>query len=170
MNVQFAELTHMASEQHGSGPELQGLTSRHMSLGLVLNQVASTSVKPPTKNDWDVLFQLMFDEYFKPPSVVSTPNSAATLLPPNIARTPSSNTIDKDAPSLSISPNNKTTSLPINFTNVEQPHNEEVAEFDSDTYTNPFAPPVNISAESSSRIVDTSNMHTFQEPHVNNKR
>ncbi|GJV05887.1 retrovirus-related pol polyprotein from transposon TNT 1-94 [Tanacetum coccineum] len=58
-----------------NGPELQGLTSRHISSGLVLNQSASTSAKPPTKNDWDILFQPMFDEYFKPLSVVSTPFS-----------------------------------------------------------------------------------------------
>ncbi|GJV92050.1 integrase, catalytic region, zinc finger, CCHC-type containing protein [Tanacetum coccineum] len=31
VNVQFDELTQMASEQHGSGPELQGLTSGHIS-------------------------------------------------------------------------------------------------------------------------------------------
>ncbi|GJZ93908.1 retrovirus-related pol polyprotein from transposon TNT 1-94 [Tanacetum coccineum] len=30
VNVQFDELTQMASEQHGSGPELQGLTSGHI--------------------------------------------------------------------------------------------------------------------------------------------
>ncbi|GKF38151.1 retrovirus-related pol polyprotein from transposon TNT 1-94 [Tanacetum coccineum] len=51
MNVQFDELIQMASEQLGSGPDLHGLTSGHISLGLVLNQVASTSAKPPTKND-----------------------------------------------------------------------------------------------------------------------
>ncbi|GKB76381.1 retrovirus-related pol polyprotein from transposon TNT 1-94 [Tanacetum coccineum] len=83
MNVQFDELTQMASEQLGSGPELYGLTSRYISSGLVLNQVASTLAKPPTKNDWDLLFQPMFDEYFKSSSAVSTPISAATLLPPN---------------------------------------------------------------------------------------
>ncbi|GJT32789.1 retrovirus-related pol polyprotein from transposon TNT 1-94 [Tanacetum coccineum] len=55
MNLKFDELTHMASEQHGSGPDLQGLTFGHKSSGLVLNQVASTSAKPPTNNDWDLL-------------------------------------------------------------------------------------------------------------------
>ncbi|GKC01942.1 retrovirus-related pol polyprotein from transposon TNT 1-94 [Tanacetum coccineum] len=33
------------------GPELHGLTSGHISSGLVLNQAASTSAKPPIKND-----------------------------------------------------------------------------------------------------------------------
>ncbi|GJX26451.1 gag-pol polyprotein [Tanacetum coccineum] len=31
MNVQFDELTQMAFEQHGLGPDLHGLTSRHIS-------------------------------------------------------------------------------------------------------------------------------------------
>ncbi|GJT06625.1 retrovirus-related pol polyprotein from transposon TNT 1-94 [Tanacetum coccineum] len=168
MNVQFDELTQMASKQHGLGPELQGLTSGHISSELVLNQATSTSVKPPIKNGWELLFQPMFDEYFKLLSVVSIPISASTLLPSDTARVSSSTSIDKDAPSLSTSPNIEATNSPINSTNVE-PH-EEVAEFDSDTFTNPFAPPDTSSAESSSRIIDTSNMHTFQKPPIYTKR
>ncbi|GJX48278.1 retrovirus-related pol polyprotein from transposon TNT 1-94 [Tanacetum coccineum] len=137
-------------------------------IGLVLNHATSTSVKPPTKNDWDFLFQPMFDEYFKPPSVVSTPISATTLPPPDTAEASSSTSIDKDAPYPSTSPNNETTTSPINSTNVEP--NEEVVLFDSDTFTNPFSPLVTSSAESSSRIVDTLNMHTFQQPQINTKR
>ncbi|GJR48672.1 retrovirus-related pol polyprotein from transposon TNT 1-94 [Tanacetum coccineum] len=83
-----------------SGPDLHGLTSGHISSGLVLNQAASTSVKPPTKNDRDLLFQPMFDEYFKSPSDVSIPIFATILLPPDTARASSSSTsIDKDTPS-----------------------------------------------------------------------
>ncbi|GJS74253.1 retrovirus-related pol polyprotein from transposon TNT 1-94 [Tanacetum coccineum] len=51
MNVKFDELTHMDSEQLGSGPDLQGLTSGKISSGIVLNQATSTSAKPPTKNE-----------------------------------------------------------------------------------------------------------------------
>ncbi|GJS95164.1 hypothetical protein Tco_0802132 [Tanacetum coccineum] len=157
----------LESSSLSSGPELHGLTSGHISSGLVLNQAASRSAKPPIKNDWDLLFQPMFDEYFKPPSAVSTPISAATLLPSDTARA-SSSSIDKDVPSPSTSPNIDATNSPINSTNVK-PH-EEVAEFDSDTFTNQFAPPDTSSAESSSRIVDTSNMHTFQQPSIYIKR
>ncbi|GJV22237.1 hypothetical protein Tco_1371257 [Tanacetum coccineum] len=104
----------------------------------------------------------MFDEYFKSTSVVSTPISVATLLPSDTDGASSSTTIDQEATSPSNSPNNETSISLINSTNVER--NEEVAEFDSDTFTNPFAPPDTSSAESSSRIVDTLNMHTFQQP------
>ncbi|GJX21428.1 retrovirus-related pol polyprotein from transposon TNT 1-94 [Tanacetum coccineum] len=110
-------------------------------LGIV-DIAASILAKPPTKNDWDLLFQPMFDEYFKP----------------------------LNAPSPSTSPNNESMSLPINSTNVEEPNNEEEAEFDSDNFTNPFAPLETSEAESSSRIVDTSNMHTLQHPHINTRR
>nr|GEX50520.1 integrase, catalytic region, zinc finger, CCHC-type, peptidase aspartic, catalytic [Tanacetum cinerariifolium] len=65
-NIQFDELSQMASEQHGSGLDLQGLTFGHISSGLVLNHAASTSVKPPIKNDYFLMFQPMFDKYFKP--------------------------------------------------------------------------------------------------------
>ncbi|GKB18424.1 integrase, catalytic region, zinc finger, CCHC-type containing protein [Tanacetum coccineum] len=99
-----------------------------------------------------------------------TTNSGATLSPPNIAGASSSTSIAQDAPSLSTSLTTETTT-PIQSTNVEQPNNEdEDADFDSDTFTNPFAPPVTSSAESSSRIVDTSNMYTFQQPHSHIRR
>ncbi|GJY31220.1 retrovirus-related pol polyprotein from transposon TNT 1-94 [Tanacetum coccineum] len=81
----------------------------------------------------------MFDEYFKPPSVVSTTISAATLLPPDTTEASSSTTIDQDAPSLSTSPNNETTASPFHSTNVKEHYEEEDAKFDSDTFINPYA-------------------------------
>ncbi|GKC13643.1 retrovirus-related pol polyprotein from transposon TNT 1-94 [Tanacetum coccineum] len=163
IHVLFDELTQMASEQFSSGPELQPLTSRHISLGLIPNETASTSTKHPSNNDLDLLFQLMFDEYLKPPSVVSTNVSTATLRPLNTVGASSSTTIKQDAPSPSTLPKTETKTNPIQATNVKEPNNED-AEFDNDTFTNPFASPVTSSAKSSSRIVDTSNMHTFQQP------
>ncbi|GJT41495.1 retrovirus-related pol polyprotein from transposon TNT 1-94 [Tanacetum coccineum] len=123
--ISYSPSKKMAYEQHGLGPDLQGLTSGHISLGLVLNQN---------------------------PSVASTPIFVVTLPTPDTARASSSSStsIDKDAPSPSTSLNNEATSSPLNSTNVEQ--NKEVAEFDSDTFTNPFTPPDTSLAESSSRI------------------
>ncbi|GJX11163.1 retrovirus-related pol polyprotein from transposon TNT 1-94 [Tanacetum coccineum] len=141
----------MASEQLSSGPDIHGLTSEYISSGLVLNQSASTSAKPPTKNDCDFLFQTMFDEYFKTPSVVSTPISATNLLPSDTAGASSSTTIDQEAPSSITSPNIEATNSPINSTNVET--NKEVTVFDSDTVTNPFAPPDTSSTDDPSKPV-----------------
>nr|GEW16958.1 hypothetical protein [Tanacetum cinerariifolium] len=146
--------------------------SKHMTghRDKLINFVSTFIAKSPTQNDWDLLFQPMVDEYFKPPSVISTSISAATLPPPDITGASSSTTIDKDAPSLSTSPNNETTPSLILSITVEEPNKEEEVEFDSDTFTNPLAPPKTSSAESSSRIVDISNMRTLQQPHINTKR
>nr|GEZ10432.1 integrase, catalytic region, zinc finger, CCHC-type, peptidase aspartic, catalytic [Tanacetum cinerariifolium] len=115
-------------------------------------------------------FVVSFDEYFKLPSVVSITISAATIPLPDTIGASSFTTIDQDATYPSTSPNNETTTSPINSTNVKEPNNEEESMFDSDTFTNLFAPPETSLAESSSRIVNTSNMHTFQQPQINTRR
>ncbi|GKA91231.1 hypothetical protein Tco_0813101 [Tanacetum coccineum] len=63
-------LHEMAFEQSSSGPALHEMTPGTISSGLVQNPPSTTPYVPPTKNDWDVLFQPMFDEYFNPPSSV----------------------------------------------------------------------------------------------------
>ncbi|GKG04002.1 hypothetical protein Tco_0314389, partial [Tanacetum coccineum] len=111
-------------------------------LGLVQNQAASTSTKPPSKNDLDLLFQPMFDEYFEQsPSAVSMTVFAETLLPPDTTGDYSSTTIDPDAPSLSTTLTTETTITLLQSTNVEEPNNEN-AKFDSNTFTNLFAPSI----------------------------
>ncbi|GJV01837.1 hypothetical protein Tco_1335406 [Tanacetum coccineum] len=61
--------------------EFLGIVDIVLCSGLVQNQAALISAKPPTKNDWDLLFKPMFDEYFKPPCVVSTSIFVVTLPP-----------------------------------------------------------------------------------------
>nr|GEX94773.1 hypothetical protein [Tanacetum cinerariifolium] len=46
------------------------MTPGTISSGLVPNPPSLTSYVPPTKKDWDTLFQPMFDEYINPPSSV----------------------------------------------------------------------------------------------------
>nr|GFC55218.1 hypothetical protein [Tanacetum cinerariifolium] len=60
----------MASEQSSSGPALQEMTPATISSGLVQKPSSSTSYVPPTRNDWDLLFQPLFDELLNPPSSV----------------------------------------------------------------------------------------------------
>ncbi|GJU18451.1 retrovirus-related pol polyprotein from transposon TNT 1-94 [Tanacetum coccineum] len=58
-------------EIYNSGPGPQLLTPRTISSGLVPQPPSPTPNVPPTKNDWDLLFCPMLDEYFNPsPSVV----------------------------------------------------------------------------------------------------
>nr|GEW20039.1 hypothetical protein [Tanacetum cinerariifolium] len=66
-NDNFDELTAMASEQSSSGPALNEMTPATISSGLVQKFSSSTPYVPPSRNDWDLLFQLMFDELLNPP-------------------------------------------------------------------------------------------------------
>nr|GFC43273.1 retrovirus-related Pol polyprotein from transposon TNT 1-94 [Tanacetum cinerariifolium] len=114
IHVDFDELTAMASEQRISGPALNEMTPGTISSGFVQKSSPSASFVPPSRNDWDLLFQPLFDELLNPhPSVV---NQAAEVIA-HIAKvipqvdadstsSPSSTTIDQDAhsPSKSLTP------------------------------------------------------------------
>nr|GEX98756.1 retrovirus-related Pol polyprotein from transposon TNT 1-94 [Tanacetum cinerariifolium] len=63
-------LQEMASEQSSSGPALQEMTPATISSGLVQKPSSSTSYVPPSRNDWDLLFQPLFDELLNPPPSV----------------------------------------------------------------------------------------------------
>nr|GEZ69886.1 reverse transcriptase domain-containing protein [Tanacetum cinerariifolium] len=71
--------------------------------GLVPNHVSQQPCFPPTRNDWDRLFQPMFDEYFNPPlTAISLVQVAATPRAVDIADSPVLTLIDQDAPPTSI--------------------------------------------------------------------
>nr|GFB73225.1 hypothetical protein [Tanacetum cinerariifolium] len=109
IHVDFDELMAMASEQSSSGPALNEMTPETISLGLVLKSSSSTPYVPPSRNDWDLLFQPMFNELLNPPpSVVhQAPEVIAPIddvIPPSqddSTSSPSSTTVDQDAPSMS---------------------------------------------------------------------
>nr|GFC52234.1 retrovirus-related Pol polyprotein from transposon TNT 1-94 [Tanacetum cinerariifolium] len=93
IHVDFDELTVMASEQRRLVPTTSPLTS----------------YVPPSRNDWDLLLQPMFDELLNPPpSVVNqVPEVIAPIvevIPPvnaDSTGSPSSTTVEQDAPSTS---------------------------------------------------------------------
>nr|GFB24749.1 hypothetical protein [Tanacetum cinerariifolium] len=99
----------MASEQSSSGPALNEMTPETISSGLVQKSSPSTSYVPPLRNDWDFLFQPMFDELLNPPP--SVVNQAPEVIAPiaevihpvhaNSTTSPSSTMVDQDAPSTS---------------------------------------------------------------------
>nr|GEZ58315.1 hypothetical protein [Tanacetum cinerariifolium] len=70
----------MASEQSSSGPALQEMTPATISSGLVQKPSSSTSYVPPSRNDWDLLFQPLFDELLNPPPSVD--NQDAEVIAP----------------------------------------------------------------------------------------
>ncbi|GKA22355.1 retrovirus-related pol polyprotein from transposon TNT 1-94 [Tanacetum coccineum] len=57
IHVDFDELTAMASEHNSSGPALYEMTHATISSGLVPNPPPSTPFVPPSRTDWDILFQ-----------------------------------------------------------------------------------------------------------------
>ncbi|GJR97614.1 retrovirus-related pol polyprotein from transposon TNT 1-94 [Tanacetum coccineum] len=79
IHVTFDELTAMAFEQFSSGHGLQSMTPATSSLGLVPNLVPQLPFNPPTRDNWDRLFQPMFDEYFTiPSSAISSSSSESS--------------------------------------------------------------------------------------------
>ncbi|GKC26063.1 retrovirus-related pol polyprotein from transposon TNT 1-94 [Tanacetum coccineum] len=102
IHVTFDELTAMASEQFSSGPGLYFMTPTTSSSGLVPNPVSQQPCIPPPRDDWDRLFQPMFDEYFTPPSIaVSSVQEAIAPRVVVLADSLVSTSIDQDAPSSS---------------------------------------------------------------------
>ncbi|GKB99348.1 hypothetical protein Tco_0985485 [Tanacetum coccineum] len=93
----------MASEQFSLEPRLHGMTPATSSTGLGSNPVSQQPCIPPIRDDWDRLFQPMFDEYFNPPPIaVSLVQEAAAPRAEVLAHSPVSTFIDQDAPSISI--------------------------------------------------------------------
>nr|GEY87876.1 retrovirus-related Pol polyprotein from transposon TNT 1-94 [Tanacetum cinerariifolium] len=64
MNVSFNELSAMAFKQRSSKPELNSMTSGHISLGLDLTYAPSTiTTQQPSEGELDLLFEAMYDDY-----------------------------------------------------------------------------------------------------------
>ncbi|GJX33199.1 retrovirus-related pol polyprotein from transposon TNT 1-94 [Tanacetum coccineum] len=97
IHVTFDKLTAMASEQFSSGPGLHYMTPATSSTGLVPSHVYQQPCIPPKRDDWDCLFQPMFDEYFNPlPIDVSPVQEVATPRAKVLADSPVSTSIDHD--------------------------------------------------------------------------
>ncbi|GJX51946.1 retrovirus-related pol polyprotein from transposon TNT 1-94 [Tanacetum coccineum] len=117
----FGALFYPTNDGEDPRPELQLTTPGTISSGLVHNPPSPTPYVPPTKNDWDLWFQPMFDEYFiPPPSVVSPVPVVVAPRPANPSGSPSSTSIDQDAPSSSTSSTIQVTQSPVIYEGVEE--------------------------------------------------
>ncbi|GJS57006.1 retrovirus-related pol polyprotein from transposon TNT 1-94 [Tanacetum coccineum] len=93
----------MASKQFSSGLGLHYMTPAISSTGLGSNPVSQQPCLPPIRDDWDRLFQPIFDEYFNPPTITISPvQEAAAPRDEVLADSPVSTSIDQDALSTSI--------------------------------------------------------------------
>nr|GEZ13838.1 retrovirus-related Pol polyprotein from transposon TNT 1-94 [Tanacetum cinerariifolium] len=158
IHVQFDELTEQMAPMHlGRGPAPNFLTPGQISSGLVQNPVPATPYASPTNKELEILFQPMFDEYLEPPHAERpVPPAQAKQAPVNSAGTPSSTTIDQDAPSPSISPSSsalQSHSLHQGITaepNYMEDHT--IAPVDNNPFVNVFAPEPHSEASSSGDI------------------
>nr|GEV79514.1 retrovirus-related Pol polyprotein from transposon TNT 1-94 [Tanacetum cinerariifolium] len=89
-----------------SGPALHEMTPAKISSRLVPKPTSSTPFVPPFRNEWDLLFQPLFDELLTPPPSVDPPAPEVIapideVIPPEHAEStssPSSITVDQNAP------------------------------------------------------------------------
>ncbi|GJS69093.1 integrase, catalytic region, zinc finger, CCHC-type containing protein [Tanacetum coccineum] len=104
IQVDFDELTAIASEQSSLEPALHEMTPATLSLGLVPNQfmglvtnpITQQHCNPPPRDDWDRLVQPMFDEYFNPPTIDVSPVLVANApRADDLADSPVSKSIDQ---------------------------------------------------------------------------
>ncbi|GKC09505.1 retrovirus-related pol polyprotein from transposon TNT 1-94 [Tanacetum coccineum] len=164
IHVDFDELTAMAFEHSSSGPALHDMTPAIIRSGLVPNPPPSTPFIPPSRNDWDILFQPLFDELLNPPPSVDLPAPkvialiAEVVAPEPAASTglPSSTTVDQDAPSPINSQTTPKTQSSIIPNDVEEDnHDLDVAHMNNDSF---FGIPIlenDSEASSSSDVIPT---------------
>ncbi|GJT26292.1 retrovirus-related pol polyprotein from transposon TNT 1-94 [Tanacetum coccineum] len=156
-----------APSRKGIGPAPTFLMPRHISSGLVPNPVPAALYVPPTNKDLEILFQPMFDEYLEPPCVKRpVPPALAAQVPVNSTGTPSSTTIDQDAPSPSHSPSSLALQSPSLHQGVaaESPLMEDnpFAPIDNDHFINVFAPEPKSEASSSRDLSSTESPYVSQ--------
>ncbi|GKE94676.1 hypothetical protein Tco_1579531, partial [Tanacetum coccineum] len=151
----------MASEQSNSGPGLQCMTPATLSSGLIPNPPPLAPFVPPSRYEWDLVFQPVFDEFFSPPaSVASLVLVEEAPAPVESTGLPSSTTVDQDAPSPSTSQTTQQSqSQTIHLGAKEESHDLKVAHMSNDPY---FGIPIpeTISEESSSSDVIPTNVHS----------
>ncbi|GJW09359.1 retrovirus-related pol polyprotein from transposon TNT 1-94 [Tanacetum coccineum] len=129
-DIDFDELIAMASEYSCSKPTLHELTPTTISSGLVPNPPPSTPFIPPSRTDWDLLFQPLFDELLNP-----------------------SPTVDLAAPEVIASITEVVAPEPAEST--EENHDLDVAHMNNDPFFGIPIPENNSEASSSSEVIHT---------------
>ncbi|GKE11731.1 retrovirus-related pol polyprotein from transposon TNT 1-94 [Tanacetum coccineum] len=139
----FGALCYPTNDDEDLGPGPKLLTPGTISSGLVQNIPSSTLYVPPTKNDWEILFQPMFDVYLNPspcvdpqvPVVIAQEHAVSTVIPLGVG---------------------------------EADHGIEVAHMDYNLYVDFLIPELS-SEESSTQVVIPTNVLSINQPpeHIN---
>ncbi|GJZ36217.1 retrovirus-related pol polyprotein from transposon TNT 1-94, partial [Tanacetum coccineum] len=128
IHVDFDELTAMASEHSSSGPSLHEITPTTISSALPLFDELLT---PPPSVDCPA------------PEVIALINEVVAPEPAALTGSPSSTTVDQDAPSPSISQTTPKTQSPVIPDDVEEDnHDLDVTHMDNDPYFGILIPEV----------------------------
>ncbi|GJV15797.1 retrovirus-related pol polyprotein from transposon TNT 1-94 [Tanacetum coccineum] len=184
IHVNFDELPQMASDHVSSDPVLQCPTTvlEHDSLspGPQSQENVPQAVKTvTTSNELDLLFSLMFDELLNGTTQVVSKSSAVTAVGAPDKRqqnttTSTSTTVVADIPPLNIQTTQETTSQAPTITatknTLQAKTNKEYAQVEEDELINIFSTLVQERGETSSRYVNSSNMHTFFQRHPSEHR
>ncbi|GKB39000.1 retrovirus-related pol polyprotein from transposon TNT 1-94 [Tanacetum coccineum] len=145
-------------------PALHEITHAIISSGFIPNHPPSTSFVPPSRTDWDLLFQPPFDELLNPPSSVDrpTPDVIAPIAkvvapePAALTGSPSSTTVDQDAPSPSNSQTIHETQSHVIYNDVEEEnHDLDVAHMNNDPFFGISILENNSKASSSTGVIPT---------------
>nr|GEZ19462.1 retrotransposon protein, putative, unclassified [Tanacetum cinerariifolium] len=140
------------------GSALHEMTPTIINSGLVPKSTSSTPFVPPSRNEWDMLFQSLFDELLTPSPSIDPP---APKVIPSIAEvivletaksigSPSSTTVAQDVPSLSKSQTTPETQPPVIPNDVEEYNNDiEVAHMGNDPFIGMPIPEVSSDQSSS---------------------
>nr|GEX96904.1 hypothetical protein [Tanacetum cinerariifolium] len=106
------------------------------SSGFVPNHPSPASFVPPSRHEWDLVFQPVFDVFFSPPaSVISLVHVEEAPTPVKSTSSPSLTTVDQDAPSPSTSQTtSQSQSQTIPLSAEEESHDLEVAYMSNDPF------------------------------------
>nr|GEW98784.1 putative RNA-directed DNA polymerase [Tanacetum cinerariifolium] len=172
IHVNFDELPQMASDHVNSDPalECQRIALEHGSLSpspQCQENVTQADKIITTSNELDLLFSLMFDELLNGSSkVVSKSSAVSTVDAPNQHQqhhtTPLNSHTTPD-PTCQVPTQAPTVVSHKNMNQAEIV--EEYAQVENDEFINIFCTLVQDRGETSSRHVDSSNMHTFYQHH-----
>nr|GFB85694.1 Gag-Pol polyprotein [Tanacetum cinerariifolium] len=155
-------------------PECQTMVLEHDSLSPGRNcqeNVSHGDKTGTTSNELDLLFSPMFDELLNGSSkVVSKSSAVSTVDAPNQHQQPTTPLNNHTTPAPTCQNLPITTSV-ISSENITQaePHAEN-AQVADDEFINIFSTPVQDQGETSSRHVDSSNMHTFYQRYPSEQR
>ncbi|GKB50546.1 retrovirus-related pol polyprotein from transposon TNT 1-94 [Tanacetum coccineum] len=128
------------------------------------NPSPSTPFVLPSRTDWDILFQLLFDELLNPslsvdllaPEFIALITKVVAPEPAASTGSPSSTTVNQDAPSPSNSQTTLETQSPVIPNDVEEDnHDLDVAHMNNDPFFGILIPENDSEASSSSDILPT---------------